>query len=382
MSTTRRELLRNSALTGAGIMLAGSFGPLFDVGMATRRAPGRQRGTARSWPTRPACSTSPTGSGTRVLYRSQAWSTLGVTPEFAVDGRRRTQRARRDRLLLRAVVRHDPGAEQGTECRGCGPGAAHGAHLRPRCAGRHDQPRRRLPGPAGAPLRQHRRHDPQLRRRSHAVGHLAHLRRRTIRRMPPTASDTATCSRSIPGACVPRRCRSPAWAASNTRRSSSTRAAAIVYLTEDASGPNGVLYKFVPNNKRGRYGSLQAGGKLYAMKAADLVDLSEVTEAGRSLPGDVGAGTEPRPRHRRRTSPYPSAVHDRGDAVPQVRRGLVGRRAGVDQLQLRQDLQRRERRGHPPRGSGLDLRPEGGTDHTPHPVRSRAASSTVPTTSP
>ena len=57
-----------------------------------------------------------------------------------------------------------------------------------------------------------------------------------------------------------------------------------LYLTEDASGPNGLLYKFVPTNSRGNYGSLQAGGKLYAMKAADLVDLSQVTEAGHSFP--------------------------------------------------------------------------------------------------
>jgi len=86
VSTTRRELLRNSALTGAGIMLAGSFGPLFDVGMASAKGAGQTAGYGPLVADPAGLLDLPDGFRYRVLYRSQAWSTLGVTPSSLSTG--------------------------------------------------------------------------------------------------------------------------------------------------------------------------------------------------------------------------------------------------------------------------------------------------------
>lgn len=57
------------------------------------------------------------------------------------------------------------------------------------------------------------------------------------------------------------------------------------YLTEDTSGPFGLIYRFRPTYRlRGR-GSLHAGGALSALAVEGVSsDLSEVTEAGTALP--------------------------------------------------------------------------------------------------
>jgi secreted PhoX family phosphatase len=54
------------------------------------------------------------------------------------------------------------------------------------------------------------------------------------------------------------------------------------YLTEDADGPHGHLYRFRPRRPRGGRGSLHAGGELSALLVPDLggADLSSVTEVG------------------------------------------------------------------------------------------------------
>ena len=61
----------------------------------------------------------------------------------------------------------------------------------------------------------------------------------------------------------------------------------VVYLTEDASEPNGLLYRATPTTPLGGYGSLRDGAVLEAMVAskdgAFLADLSEVTEIGTTL---------------------------------------------------------------------------------------------------
>ena len=61
----------------------------------------------------------------------------------------------------------------------------------------------------------------------------------------------------------------------------------VVYLTEDASEPNGLLYRATPTTPLGGYGSLRDGAVLEAMVAskdgAFLADLSEVTEIGTML---------------------------------------------------------------------------------------------------
>lgn len=60
-----------------------------------------------------------------------------------------------------------------------------------------------------------------------------------------------------------------------------------VYLTEDASGPNGLLYRCVPADRRGRHGSLRAGGELAAMLCTDrgvpVPDLSVFRVPGKRL---------------------------------------------------------------------------------------------------
>jgi len=61
----------------------------------------------------------------------------------------------------------------------------------------------------------------------------------------------------------------------------------IVYLTEDASNPNGLVYRCLPTNPSGRYGSLRAGGSLQAMRCTDegtfVPDLSAYSVAGTTL---------------------------------------------------------------------------------------------------
>lgn len=59
----------------------------------------------------------------------------------------------------------------------------------------------------------------------------------------------------------------------------------ICYLTEDASGPFGLFYRFLPNDHRGGYHSYQAGGKLQAMNVPGVADLSIVQEPGTVLGG-------------------------------------------------------------------------------------------------
>lgn len=48
------------------------------------------------------------------------------------------------------------------------------------------------------------------------------------------------------------------------------------YLSEDASGPLGLMYRYVPNNTSGAYGSLRAGGTLTAMRCTKTVGGSPV----------------------------------------------------------------------------------------------------------
>ena len=60
-----------------------------------------------------------------------------------------------------------------------------------------------------------------------------------------------------------------------------------VYLTEDASGPNGLLYRCVPADARPGYGNLRAGGTLHALQATDrgaiVADLSAYSQPGTTL---------------------------------------------------------------------------------------------------
>ena len=59
----------------------------------------------------------------------------------------------------------------------------------------------------------------------------------------------------------------------------------VGYLTEDAGGPLGCVYRFVPNQLLGGKGSLHAGGTLTAMAVSGVAgDLSVVQEPGTTLP--------------------------------------------------------------------------------------------------
>jgi secreted PhoX family phosphatase len=60
-----------------------------------------------------------------------------------------------------------------------------------------------------------------------------------------------------------------------------------LYLTEDASGPNGLVYRFEPKDRHQEYGSLRNGGTLTAMKCTKdgnhVPDLSVFSEPGTRL---------------------------------------------------------------------------------------------------
>jgi uncharacterized protein len=75
-------------------------------------------------------------------------------------------------------------------------------------------------------------------------------------------------------------------------------ATGIVYLTEDASAPNGLLYRATPATPLGGYGSLRDGAVLEALIAHDesggfVADLSEVSEAGTVLTTEWAAIPDP-----------------------------------------------------------------------------------------
>jgi secreted PhoX family phosphatase len=71
----------------------------------------------------------------------------------------------------------------------------------------------------------------------------------------------------------------------------------VVYLTEDASGPNGLLYRATPTTPLAGYGSLRDGAVLEALVALDgdyfVADLSEYSEPGTILDTDWVAIPDP-----------------------------------------------------------------------------------------
>jgi secreted PhoX family phosphatase len=71
----------------------------------------------------------------------------------------------------------------------------------------------------------------------------------------------------------------------------------MLYLTEDASGPNGLLYRARPTNATGAYGSLREGATLEALVASldggFIADLSEITEIGTALTTEWAAIPDP-----------------------------------------------------------------------------------------
>ena len=90
----------------------------------------------------------------------------------------------------------------------------------------------------------------------------------------------------------------------------------FAYLTEDASTPNGLLYRFRPTRARGRFDDYAAGGTLETLQAwtrdgNPIDDLSQITRVGTSLhanwvpvPAPDPAGTDAEPSTRKQFA-YP-----------------------------------------------------------------------------
>jgi secreted PhoX family phosphatase len=66
-----------------------------------------------------------------------------------------------------------------------------------------------------------------------------------------------------------------------------------LYLTEDAGNPNGLFFRFTPNQLPGGLGSLRSGGLLEAMLVPALPDLSAATEIGSRFPVQWKAVPDP-----------------------------------------------------------------------------------------
>ncbi len=98
-----------------------------------------------------------------------------------------------------------------------------------------------------------------------------------------------------------------------------------VYLTEDASSPNGLVFRLSPTDRTHGYGALRNGGTCrdaLQPRGTHVPDLSVFSTPGTTL--DVTGSPSP---IRRRHAVDPQAVRrHRGDPQPQVRRRLVGRR--------------------------------------------------------
>jgi secreted PhoX family phosphatase len=281
---SRRELLRNSALTGAGIAIAGGFGPIFGSSIAGAQGKGGgSAGYGALVPDPDGLLDLPPGFHYKVVYRAQAWSTIGGTPSTlstgevapnAPDGTGAFLGPNFGTILLQnkelsagdqgpvphTVPTYDPGAAGGTtnlviDFRGNL--VKHYASLAGtirNCAGGVT--------PWGTWLTCEENDSTNA-----ATG----IRHGYVFEVDPWGHRTEAVPLVALG-------RFEHEAASVDPRTGT------VYLSEDASSPNGLLYKFVPSKTSGRYGSLQAGGTLYAMKAGDLLDLSQVTKAGASYP--------------------------------------------------------------------------------------------------
>jgi secreted PhoX family phosphatase len=96
----------------------------------------------------------------------------------------------------------------------------------------------------------------------------------------------------------------------------------IAYLTEDASSPNGLLYRFTPTKASGAFGAYAAGGTLEALQASTkagnpIDDLSQITTLGTVLDA--------------RWVPVPVADPDGTNASPSVRKQFAypGRSASL-----------------------------------------------------
>jgi len=277
MTISRRELLRNSALTGAGIALAGSLGPLLESGFAAAKGPG---GYGPLVPDTAGMLDLPAGFSYKVLYRAQAWSTIGVTPSALTTGEVAPNAA--DGTGSFAGPRGGTILVQNKECSPGDPGPV------PHTVPTYD------PAAAGGTTNLF------IDRQGNLVSHVASL-----------AGTTRNCAGGVTPWGTWLTCEETDATSGGVRHGyvfevdpwgNDTAAVPLkglgrfehealaidpkkgdVYLTEDASTPNGLFYKFVPNDRRGRYGSLQAGGSLFAMKAGGLVDLSQVTDVGTSL---------------------------------------------------------------------------------------------------
>ena len=193
--------------------------------------------------------------------RAARWSAAGLTPGRP-DGT-----AAFAGILAKTYLVHEPRAGHVGRLPGHGRGPI---HLRPGGGGRHQHPPPRQPQPAGGAVREPGRHGQQLRRRADPVGHVAHVRgdRGQGRRRPDQGPRLGLRGQPV----VPDRQPDPEPLTALGRFAH--EAVTIdplrghVYLTEDASSPNGLLYRFTPDAWPGRIHSLRDGGTLEAMRVA------------------------------------------------------------------------------------------------------------------
>ena len=211
-SLSRRGLIGGASAGGLGIALTGH------LPRRRRHPPVRRLRTARRRPRRPARA----AEGLLVLDRLRVGRDRPGRRRHHARGPRRQRRlpGRPGRLRRRQQPRD-------RRQRGARRAAAAGPHLRPRRPGGTTSIEVDRHGTAPHRVRQRGRHAQQLRRRRHAVGHLADLRgdRGTGERDPPARPRLLL--RGRPGRArrrtstrAPFRCAS--WAASRTRPSPST----------------------------------------------------------------------------------------------------------------------------------------------------------------
>ena len=113
-----------------------------------------------------------------------------------------------------------------------------------------------------------------------------------------------------------------------------------LYLTEDASGPNGLVYRFAPTDRSRAYGALRNGGRLEAMRcsqrATHVPDLSVFTVPGTTLDVEWVAvpirwrpHVDPQAVRRQPRSPAAASSRAPGGATPSATARPVGTAAAT-----------------------------------------------------
>ena len=208
MALSRRQLIHRGA-AGAGLVVVGNLSSWFPAAAGNARRPAS--GRARRGPPRHRALLGDRLRPARPRPRHPPRPSRGLQLHDHLGGRPAAHRGRRHppgRLRRHGGVRGRrqalPGAQQraglprGRRARRVPRPGRRRVHLRPGCARRHDDDRARRRQQRRRRVRQPGRHEHQLRRRRHPVGHLADVRgdRGPYRRRWARPRTTASCSRS------------------------------------------------------------------------------------------------------------------------------------------------------------------------------------------